>query len=61
MKLTVKLIGEDGNAFSIITRCVEAMKKEKVSQSEIDGFVAEVTCGDYDHLLQTVMAWFNIV
>jgi hypothetical protein len=29
----------------------------RVAQEEIDSFFAEATSGDYDHLLQTTMAW----
>ena len=57
-KVRVKLIGEDGNAFAILGRCIEAARKAKVSPEEIKAFHAEATSGDYDHLLRTCMRWF---
>ena len=38
-------------------RVVKALKRAKVSQSEIDEYIKESKSGDYDHLLQTAMAW----
>ena len=29
-------------------------------QTEINNFMTEATSGDYNHLLQTAMAWFNV-
>ena len=53
--VTVKLIGQDGNAFMVLGLTIKAMKRAGVSQPEIDAFHAEATSGDYDHLLGTVM------
>ena len=54
--VTVQLAGLDGNAFSILGRVSQALRRAGVDQAEIDAFMAEATRGDYDHLLQTVMA-----
>ena len=54
---TVKLVGEDGNAFAILARVVKAMRLASVSEELQDQYYAEATSGDYDHLLQTTMAW----
>lgn len=61
-KLKVKLIGEDGNAFSILGRCKRAMmaKDNGYTMADWDVFHAEATSGDYDHLLRTVMDWFDV-
>lgn len=59
-EIQVQLVGEDGNAFAIIGRCLSAMKRAKLSQSEIDQFRTEATSGDYDHLLQTAIRWFTV-
>jgi hypothetical protein len=56
-KVVVRLVGEDGNAFSIIGRCRKAMSRARWSQGEIEAFTKEATSGDYDHLLQTVLAY----
>ena len=60
-EVEVQLIGEDGNAFAIIMRVERALKLAGVSQDECLEFRAEATSGDYDHLLQTAMAWVNVV
>ena len=59
-EITVKLSGEDGNAFSILGRVSEAMKLAGATREEIDKFQAEATAGDYDHLLQTAMKWVEV-
>ena len=58
--ITVKLIGKDGNAFAILGRCQRAARKAGLSKTEIDAFFAEATSGDYNQLLATCMAWFEI-
>lgn len=55
--IRVRIVGEDGNAFSILGRTIRAMRMGGVSQDEIDAFRAEATGGDYNHLLFTVMCW----
>ena len=57
--VTVKLVGEDGNAFAILGRCRAAAKKAKVDPTEISAFMREAMAGDFDHLLRTCMAWWN--
>ena len=58
--ITVQLTGEDGNAFAIMGQCSRAMRKAGCSKEEIDAFMTEAQSGDYDHLLQTCMTWFNV-
>lgn len=53
--ITVKLVGEDGNAFSIIARVQRALRSGGVSSEDIHAWRDEATSGDYDHLLRTVM------
>jgi hypothetical protein len=55
----VKLAGEDGNAFYILSRCYQAANKANLDKREIEAFTDEATSGDYDNLLQTCMKWFN--
>ena len=43
----------------ILGRTAAALRQAGVSQEEIDTFFAEATSGDYDHLLQTTMAWVD--
>ncbi len=56
----VQLSGEDGNAFAVIGRCIEAARRGGVSSQELDTFKDEVSSGDYYNVLQTCMKWFNI-
>lgn len=58
-KVKVKLVGQDGNAFAILGRVQSAMKKAGVPKEEMNVFLKEATSGDYDHLLQTCMAWVD--
>jgi len=58
-EVQVQLTGEDGNAFAILGRTAAALRHAGVPQEEIDNFYAEATSGDYDHLLQTTMAWVD--
>ena len=57
--ISIRLVGEDGNAFSILGRCTREMKRNGL-RDEVDAFLSEATSGDYDNLLRTVMAWFSV-
>ena len=58
--ITVKLTGNDSNAFMVLGLCQRAARAVDLPKEEIDAFREEATAGDYDHLLQTAMRWFNI-
>ena len=58
-QIHVKLVGEDGNAFSILGRCSYAMRQAGLSKDELDEFHEKATSGDYNKLLQTVLAYFT--
>jgi len=51
----VRLVGEDGNAFSILGRVSRALRLGGVPKPEIDAVLEEMKAGDYNHLLRTVM------
>ena len=51
----VRLVGEDGNAFSILGRVTRSMREAGIEDEDIAEFVSEATAGDYNHLLQTTM------
>lgn len=55
----VKLVGEEGNAFSILARVSNALKKAGVSKEEISQFQKEAMSNDYNHLLNVVQYWVN--
>ena len=59
--VTVELTGINGNAFSILAACKTAARKEGVPGSKIEAFIKEAMSGDYDHLLQTCMEWFEVI
>ena len=59
-KPVVRLVGEDGNAFSIMGRCSRAARKAGWTQEQIDAVMNEMRAGDYDHLLQTAMKHFDV-
>lgn len=58
--ITVELVGHDGNAFSVLGRCRKAAQEVGLPEDEIAAFLAEAVAGDYDHLLQTTMRWFDV-
>lgn len=56
----VKLTGTDGNAFSLIGKVQGALRKAGASSGERAAFVEEATSGDYNHVIQTCMAWVAV-
>jgi hypothetical protein len=58
--VTVRLIGEDGNAFNVIGKTCRALRKAGLSDTEVKAFTDEATSGDYDNLLGTVMNWVDV-
>ena len=56
----VTLLGEDGNAFSIIARCRTAWRQANKPASEWHAIQAEMLSGSYAHLLATAATYFNI-
>ena len=59
-KPTVILIGEDGNAFSIMGRVKKALRRAGADQEYIDRYLSEATSGDYDHLLVVSMGYVDV-
>ncbi len=58
--ITVKLVGEDGNAFAILGRVRQALRDAGVPKEEEDKFIQEAKSGDYDQLLCTCMKWVDV-
>ena len=54
-KITLELVGLDGNAFSLMGAFRKQARKEGWSQSEIDEVLKEAMTKDYNHLLATLM------
>lgn len=57
--INIPMVGEDGNAFSILGRVSRIMKQNKI-HNEWEEFHAQATSGDYNKLLSTVMEWFSV-
>lgn len=56
-KPKLKLLGNDGNAFVILGL---AHRVAKENDMDWDKIRAEVKSGDYDHLLRTMMKYFEV-
>jgi hypothetical protein len=59
-KPIVKLIGLDGNAFSILGRVKLALRRAGADKEYIDQYLSEATTGDYDHLLAVTMGYVEV-
>jgi len=59
-KPNLELIGSDGNAFAILGKAQRVAKKAGWEKKKIDAVLKEATSGDYDHLLQTMMKYFEV-
>ena len=59
-KPTVKLIGENGNAFAIIGSVKKALRRAGADKEYIDRYLSEATSGDYDHLLAVSMEYVDV-
>ncbi len=57
--IELKLTEVDGNAFSIIGAASKALRKAGKADL-FDEFQKEATSGDYDHVIQTCMKWFEV-
>ena len=59
-KPTVKLSGEDGNAFAIMGRVKQALRRAGADREYIDKYLSEATAGDYDNLLIVSMEYVDV-
>lgn len=59
-EITVQLVGEDGNAFSVIGKVRKALRRAGISDEVIQQFTDEATSGDYDNVLMTCMNWVEV-
>lgn len=59
--IKVQLSGEDGNAFAIMASVRKALRRNGVSQEEVDEFTTEAQSGDYDNLLRTAIKWVEVL
>jgi hypothetical protein len=59
-QVSVNLLGEDGNAFVIISRVRRAMKDNRLPESAIENYTREAMSGDYDVVLQATMKYVDV-
>jgi len=59
-KPKLQLIGEDGNAFVALGKARRVARKAGWSKEKIDEMMQEAKSGDYDHLLQTMIKYFDV-
>jgi len=59
IKPEVQLVGEDGNAFSIMARVGMALRKAGADKEYIDQYQQEAMSGDYDNLLAVTMQYVD--
>lgn len=63
-KPKLQLIGKDGNVFSIMARArkkiVEWNRTHPDKLIDVDEFQREAIKGDYDHVIQTCMKYFEV-
>jgi sugar diacid utilization regulator len=52
-KITLELVGLDGNAFALMEAFEQQARREGWTKEEIKTVLDECQSGDYDHLLQT--------
>ncbi|MBT9523415.1 MAG: hypothetical protein IV101_21270 [Dechloromonas sp.] len=55
----VVLTGTDGNAFAILGKVRRALLRSNHPEL-VEPFMAEATCGDYDHLLVTCFRYVTV-
>lgn len=56
----VKLVGIDGNAFALIGKVKQALRKAGYDSEQLGQFQKEAFSGDYDNVLQTCMKWAEV-
>ena len=55
MKIKMKLVGEDGNAFAILGRFRKEARRQGMDSAEIDRIIKDAMSSDYNHLLTVIM------
>ncbi len=57
VKLEMKLVGTDGNAFALMGKFSHEARRAGWTTEEIGEVLRESKSGDYDHLLRTLAEW----
>lgn len=56
---TLEITGQDGNAFVLIGRTRQALRKAGASADEIQEFTDEASSGDYFTVIDAITKWVN--
>lgn len=56
----VELVGQDGNAFGMIGRTQQALRRAGATQEEITKFADQATSGDYANVIRTIHEWVEV-
>lgn len=56
----LKLVGMDGNAWSIMGLAQRAWRKAKLPEDDLKKIMNEARRGDYNHLLATMIEYFDV-
>ena len=59
-KPVVKLTGHDGNAFAIMGRVKQALRRKGADKEYIEKYLNEATSGDYNNLLAVSMNYVDV-
>jgi len=57
--VSVQLTGQDGNAMAVMSTVTQALRRAGHAD-QVSEFMAEAMSGDYDHVIQTCMAWVDV-
>ncbi len=56
----LKLVGTDGNAFSVLGLALRAAKQAGWTEAQRDAYTKAAMSGDYDHLLAVTQEHFDV-
>lgn len=59
-KPKLKLTGVNGNAFVILGLAKRTAKRAGWTSEKIEEYMSQAMSGNYDHLLQTTMKYFDV-
>ena len=59
-EVKVAMVGEDGNAFAVMGRVTQAMRRAGLDKMVSDEYMREAMSGNYDALLATTMRWVEV-
>jgi len=60
-KPRLQLVGSNGNAFYVLGKAIQVGRKFGWGKEKTDEFLIEARGGDFNHLLQTCMNYFDVV